>query len=154
MSSTYSARVSLHRCRLPREIDRELILRSLRAAVYRSLAHTVSYMATDLEYTVERIVTGEVSAVILDEAYLLVYSVGSPWYSQETAVAELMVLRIAKGGEFSVVTDFLKDVADENNCRMIYAGGALAVSSRAISRLYQRHGFSVEGTPQFTLRRA
>lgn len=110
-------------------------------------------MATDLEYTVERIVSGEVSAVILDEAYLLVYAVGSPWYSQEIAVAEQLALRIGKGSRFSVITDFLKDVAERNNCRMIYAGGALSTSSKAITRLYQRHGFTVEGTPQFTLRR-
>ncbi len=121
--------------------------------MYRSLASTVSFLCTDIPYVVDRIISGEVDAVILDEAYLLVYSVGSPWYTQETVVSEDMVLRIAPGSNFSVVTDFLDGLAKDYNARVQITGWALAKHPRAITRMYQRAGYSLEDIPQLTKRR-
>lgn len=154
MCSTSCRKVSPSRVRHPRESDREPLYGSLSAAVYRSLEASVSYLCTDLEYVVDRIIKGEeLLAVILDDSYLLVYSIGSPWYSKSTVLVEDMVLRLAPGSHFSVVTDYLEDLAEQNDCDMILVGGALARSSRAITRLYQRQGFTVEGVPQLSKRR-
>ena len=153
MSSTYCAKVSPSRFRRPDESDREQISRSLNAAVHLSLEATVSRLCTNQEYVIDKILSGEVEAVVIDNAYLLVYAIGSPWYSLEVALQELLVLRIGTGSEFSVVTDYLDDIAEVCGCSIILAGGALARNSRAITRLYQRQGYSLEGTPQFTKRR-
>lgn len=126
---------------------------SLTCAVHLSLEATASYLCTDIDYAVDQIISGNVPSVILDEAYLLVYNIGSPWYTQELILVEEMVLRIGKGSHFSVVTDYLADLAEEHGCRVQLVGGALARSSRAITRLYQRQGFTVEGVPQLSKRR-
>ena len=155
MSSTSYAKVSPSRVRLPEESDRGRISRSLNAAVDLSLAidSTVSYLGTSQEYAVDQILKQEVDSVILDDTYLLVYSVGSPWYSRETVVSEDMVLRLSPGSHFSVVTDFLDDLANEHDASVILTGGALSRSSRAITRLYERAGYTLEGIPHLTKRR-
>ena len=153
MSSTSCSKVSPRRVRLPCESDRELITVALAAAVYRSLASTVSYLCTDQKYVVDNIVGGAYTSAVLDDSYLLIYNVGSPWYSTSSVLSEEMVLRLRPGSHFSVVTDYLDDLAEHYDCDLILVGGALSRSSRAITRLYQRQGFTVEGVPQLSKRR-
>lgn len=150
--------------RTPRTGDRERIKAALQAALYLSLApsgeesniSTVRYLCDDPEYTVELIVHGSVDALIIDESYLLVYAVVVPWYSKNRIVlAEELVLRIDKGSSFGSVIATLEQLADDHKCEAIIAGGALARSSRAITRLYQKYGFVLEtGVPQLTKRRS
>ncbi len=154
MSLTCCKKVSPLRPRLPQESDRERIAAALQAAVYLSLEATVSYLCTDQEYVVDQIIRGEVDSVVIDDAYLLVYTVGSPWYTQELVVLEDMVLRIGSGSTFSVVTDYLDGLAEEFNCKVQLVGGALARKPRALSRLYQRSGYVIEGSPQLSKRRS
>jgi len=153
MSSTSCSKVSPRRVRLPCESDRELITVALAAAVYRSLASTVSYLCTDQKYVVDNILDHTYTSVVLDDSYLLIYNVGSPWYSTSSVLVEEMVLRLQPGSHFSVVTDYLDDLAEHYDCDLILVGGALSRSSRAITRLYQRQGFTVEGVPQLSKRR-
>lgn len=153
MYSTYSAKVSPGRVRLPNESDRGTVDQSLRRAIHLSLEATVSYLCTDIDYVVDSIVTNELTSVVLDEAYLLVYTVGSPWYSKELVVSEDMVLRIGKGSSFSVVTDYLDDLAEKYDAKIQITGGALARHHRAITRMYERAGYSTEPSPQFIKRR-
>ena len=102
------------------------------------------------------IVDGTVSSVVIDEAYLLVYSIGQPWYSLgHTVFQEDLVLRIGSGSTYGRVIQTMEALAVKNQCSTLVAGGALSRSSRAITRLYRMHGFELEdGVPQFTKRRA
>lgn len=150
--------------RTPNEQDRGRIRAALSAALHLSLAptgsehttSTVRHLCDDMEYTVSVIVDGDVSSVVIDEAYLLVYSVGQPWYSLgHTVFQEDLVLRIGSGSNFGRVVETMEGLAAEHNCSTLLAGGALSRSSRAITRLYRMHGFELEdGVPQFTRRRA
>lgn len=150
--------------RLPNDRDKDAIRVALSAALYRSLAptgskhknSTVSHLCDDMEYTLQVIVEGNVSSVVIDEAYLLVYSVGQPWYSLgHTVFQEDLVLRLAPGSQFGRVIQTMESLATDNGCSTLIAGGALSRSSRAITRLYRMHGFELEdGVPQFTKRRA
>lgn len=112
-------------------------------------------MCDDRDYTIELIVQNLVDALVIDESYLLVYAIIKPWYSRNKLVlSEEMVLRIGEGGHFSSVVGVLEDLADEHNVDVISVGGALARSSRAIARLYQRYGYVAEtDAPQLTKRR-
>lgn len=149
--------------RIPLAGDRESIRVALTAALYRSLApsgsefnsSSVSYFCDDPAYTVEMIVQGLVDAVVIDESYLLVYAIVTPWYSKNSRVLhEELVLRLAKGSSFSRVVETLECIARDEECDAIVVGGALARSSRAIVRMYQRYGFVLEtGTPSLTKRR-
>lgn len=108
-----------------------------------------------MDYSVEVIVQNLVEALVIDESYLLVYAIVKPWYSRnQWAVSEDLVLRIGEGSSFAAVVATLEDLAEAHDCSMISVGGALARNSRAITRLYQRHGFVPEtGLPQLTKRR-
>lgn len=147
--------------RHPETGDRERIRAALEAALYLSLApegsseSTVSYLCDDPLYTVELIVQGIVDSVVIDEAYLLVYSVAKPWYSKnQWLLSEDLVLRIGKGSSFRAVTETLDFLAEDNECVAIITGGALARNTRAITRLYQQSGYALEkGSPKFTKRR-
>lgn len=117
---------------------------------------SVSYNCDDPEYTVELIVQNMVDAVVIDEAYLLVFAIVTPWYSKNrTAFVENMVLRIGPGSSFDRVIAVMDHLADINHCDSMSAGGALARNSRALTRMYERHGYMLERhAPQFTKRRS
>lgn len=150
--------------RIPNEQDRGRIRAALSAALHLSLAptgsehttSTVRHLCDDIEYTLSVIVEGDVSSVVIDEAYLLVYSIGQPWYSLgHTVFQEDMVLRIGSGSTFGRVIETMEELAAKHDCSTLLAGGALSRSSRVITRLYRKHGFELEdGVPQFTRRRA
>lgn len=149
--------------RTPNAGDRERIRAAVNVALYLSLApsgtehtsSTVSYLCDDPDYAVEMIVQNIVDAVVIDESYLLVYAVVKPWYSKNSyVVSEELVLRIGKGSHFGSVVHTLEEIAKLHDCDAIVTGGALARSSRAITRMYQRYGYVLEtGTPQLTKRR-
>jgi hypothetical protein len=150
--------------RTPTAGDAGPIRAALDAALYRSLApsnseysnSTVAVLCDDRNYTVQMIVQNIVDAVVVNESYLLVFSVVKPWYSKNsTILCEDLVLRIGKGGSFGDVIAAMEYLAGLNECNAIITGGALARSSRAITRLYQRFGFVLEdGAPQLIKRRS
>lgn len=149
--------------RTPTTGDSGRIRAALDAALYLSLApsgskhnsSSVSYLCDDPQYTVDMIVQNMVDSVVIDESYLLVFSVVKPWYSMNRVLlSEDLVLRIGKGSTFRAVASTLEHLAELNNCDAIITGGALSRSSRAIIRLYQRFGYELEdGSPQLTKRR-
>lgn len=148
--------------RTPTTGDSEQIKAALIAALYLSSREeagresSVSYNCDDPDYTVALITQGMVDAVIIDEAYLLVFAIVTPWYSKNrTAFVENMVLRIGPGSSFYRYITVMEHLADINHCDSLSAGGALARSSRALTRMYERHGYTLERhAPQFTKRRS
>lgn len=116
----------------------------------------MSYNCDDPEYTTELIIQNMVDAVVIEEAYLLVFAIVTPWYAKNrTAFVENMVLRIGPGSSFDSVIAVMDHLADINHCDSMSAGGALARNSRALTRMYERHGYTLERhAPQFTKRRS
>lgn len=84
---------------------------------------------------------------IVDEAYLVAFFIGEPWYAPGVKVlSERLVLRLAVSGSpsFSVVPAFLEARAREAGCRLALVGTALAASDTALASLYSRHGWKAE----------
>lgn len=143
MSLTPSRRVSLSRLRKPTADDAVGICCQLMKATDKVPDKEVA-RDLDHEEVVRRIVQEEVTSVIIDEAILVVYGIGSPWYADKLYVEEMLVLRLHGGGTFMSVTDFLEDIADMVNADAVIVASALAYSSRALAKLYTRQGFKQE----------
>lgn len=152
MSSTYSQKVSPSRVRKPDETDTSRICCQLKVARDR-VDGTEITRDTDLEYITAQIVDHEVDSVIVDNAFLVVYDIGEPWYVQKTVLRELMVLRIGEGSSFNAVCDLLDDIAEFYECTDILVGTALAKYPRALVRKYQARGYSLLGNPSLIKRR-
>jgi hypothetical protein len=107
----------------------------------------------DTKTAVKNIMCGEVESLIVDEAYLVCYSLGMPWFTKEIVLKEEMVLRIGAGSGFSAVTDLLDDLADLSGATTIIVGGAFARAPEALIRLYNRAGYALEDKPTLVKRR-
>lgn len=103
--------------------------------------------------TTKKIVHHLVDSVIVDNAYLVVYEVGTPWYADKECLHELMVLKIGDGSSFQAVTDLLDDLAWEFDVTLTVVGTAFSRAPKALARLYSRHGYVTEGKPSLTKRR-
>ncbi len=78
-------------------------------------------------------------------SYLVLYDIGSPWYSPKTYLVEQLVLNLSPTrADFSVVAKFLEQAGREAGVDAVVVGTALARSDRALARLYQLSGFKVE----------
>ena len=80
------------------------------------------------------------NAFVVNGRWFIVYDVGTPWFSDKRVLQEVMVLRIAPGGRFSEVTDFLEAEAKAWQCEAIMAGTFFSTNDRLCSALYQRQG--------------
>lgn len=81
---------------------------------------------------------------IVDEAFLVYYEVGQPWYSDTDVLEEKLVLNLRTGTPFSSVTDFLEERARLHQAELIGVGTALAASDAALVRCYARQGYRQE----------
>lgn len=105
------------------------------------------YRAVDTALVAERIRNGSVRHLLIDETYVLVYDVGSPWYSREVMIEEMLVVRLATGtGTIDGVVSVLVALAAVHGAQGIAAGNSLARYPRALERLYTRRGFQASGT--------
>lgn len=152
MSSTYCKKVTPSRVRKVDEGDRLRIYCQAIAAKARVRDSIMDYLA-DADYTTEMIVSGKVPALILDDAFLVVYGVGSPWYADTALLEEMLVLRIGTGSSFSAVCDLLDDLAEEHKVTAVVVGGALAKYPRALTRMYQSRGYEIMDMPSLIKRR-
>lgn len=83
---------------------------------------------------------------IVDEAYLVAYDLGTPWYVPDGTIMldEKLVLRLAASGDFAVVPSFLERKAREAGAVLAIAGTALAKADNALASLYHRAGYRTE----------
>jgi hypothetical protein len=87
----------------------------------------------------------DVNAYIVEETYLVVYDIVSPWYNSEiTLLEEMLVVRLVPGSDFSCVPAFLERVATEAGATLVCAGTALARIDAALASVYHKHGFQTE----------
>lgn len=152
MSSTYCKKVTPCRVRKVDARDRSRIYCQIEKARQRVKDSDITKLSSTA-YATEMIVLGGVDALILDEAFLVVYGVGQPWYSERVFLEEKMILRIGKGSNFSAVCDLLDDLAEEHEANDILVGGALAKHQRALSRMYQARGYEALDIPSLIKRR-
>ena len=152
MSSTYSKKVTPSRVRKVAVGDYSNIYCQISLACARVPDAWIVKLA-DQKYAAMKIAGGHIPAVIIDEAFLVVYNVGSPWYAERTFLQELMVLRVGPGSSFDAVCDILEDLANEHDATEIIVGSALARHPRALSRMYQRRGYAIMDIPTLINRR-
>lgn len=80
---------------------------------------------------------------ILDESYLVVYSLGSPWYNRSIIMLEeMIVLRLAEGGDFAAVSAFFDRKAVEAGAVLQGVGTALTRYDNALASFYKQAGYS------------
>lgn len=121
------------------------------AAVYRQVAKTherskkrwTRYICA--ESVLEEIFASE-NAYIVGETYLVLFNIGTPWYAPQGVLflEEKLVLNIGGAADFSVVPAFLEQKAEAENVQLTGVGTALAVSDRALCRVYSNYGFVPE----------
>lgn len=145
-------KVSPSRLRKPSTTDYSRICCKLIEASEKAEGKQIVY-GCDPQITARKIVLGTSASVIIDEAFLLVYAVGKPWYDNRVMVEERLVLRIGEGSDFSVVTDVLDDLADDANAALIVVGSELSSASKALARMYKRQGFVDTESPTLVKRR-
>lgn len=152
MSSTYCKKISPSRIRKVTESDRLNIYCQLIKARDAVQGQEIT-VKNDVLYTTNQIMMGVVDSYVLDEAYLVAYWVGSPWYSHRIFVEECIILRIGEGSSFNSVCDLLDDIANEHNADIIITAGALAKHKRALARKYKACGYVEAESPSLYKRR-
>lgn len=85
-----------------------------------------------------------IEGVYIVGGYLVVYEVGTPWYSNASILSELLIVRVGRGGTIKGVAQFLRKRAKALGADFIAVGTAFAKSDPALSRLYQAQGFTPE----------
>lgn len=133
-----------------RKFNADRDYRAVRLAISSALqtAETLPWTEhVDVFYAFAQVLQGRLNAVVVEDTYVLVYNLGSPWYSPATFLEECLVLRVYDGdADFSAVTQALEGLAKHHGAKAIASATALAKSDRALSRMYQRAGFIPIGT--------
>jgi hypothetical protein len=89
------------------------------------------------------------NAWLVDDAFLVVYSVVTPWYAPRNSfeLREELVLRLDHSDKpFSLVPEFLAQRAEAEGVVLTAVGTALARSDDALAAKYEQHGFLREAT--------
>lgn len=79
---------------------------------------------------------------IVDDTFLVWFETGVPWHSDALWLNEKLMLALSPGGDFQSVIDFLEDAADAHGAERIVVGTALALSDRALAKIFEKAGFS------------
>lgn len=122
------------------------IVSSLRK-YHAKIAHRTNkvwFEYVDLDHVLSTILTGAMPAAVVDDAYLVMYDHGTPWYNPNiTVLEEVMVIKIAPGGSFDNVVAFLQSKGRLHNASLVSVGTALAMQDDTLAGWYERHGFQV-----------
>lgn len=100
------------------------------------------YQHVDVGRVLTSILNGDNEAALVD-GFLVVYNVGTTWYSDQRMLEEIMVLRVYPGGDFYNVPKYLEAKAKEHGCAMVAVGTALARSDPALVKMYEKAGYHV-----------
>lgn len=87
-----------------------------------------------------------VDAIIVNETYLVCYTVNEVWYSGDKLLAENLVLKINKlKQDFSCVVEALEIIAKVNGCVGICSGTAFSSNNKVVADKYIANGFKLSG---------
>jgi hypothetical protein len=101
------------------------------------------------ETAIEKWKAGYFQAIVVDEEYLVLYAVESPWYNDQIIeVWELFVCRVGKGvggkgKALQGIDKALIDIAKKHGASRIAVGTSLPKNNKALARLYQRLGYEI-----------
>lgn len=98
------------------------------------------YQHVDVSRVLTSILSGEKPSAIVD-GYLVVYDIGSTWYSDKLMLEEVMVLCVYPGGDFKNVPRYLEAKARECGCAFVAVGTALARTDAALVAMYESAGY-------------
>lgn len=85
-----------------------------------------------------------IHAVIVEDTYLLLFAVISPWFTSKTLIDEKLIFRLLDGpGKFSDVVKALEHIAESTNSAGIMVGTALAPKDNVMVRMFQKAGFEL-----------
>jgi hypothetical protein len=91
-----------------------------------------------------------IHAVVVEDTYLLLFAVISPWFTNKTLIDEKLVFRLLDGpGKFSDVVKALEYIAKSTNTSGIMVGTALAPNDKVMVRMFQRAGFELSQSSLF-----
>lgn len=83
-----------------------------------------------------------IHSVVVEETYLLVFSIVHMWFSNTFFVEEKLVIKPFKGtGKFSDVTKALEHIAKVSEASGILSGTLMAPHDKALARMYNRAGY-------------
>lgn len=83
-----------------------------------------------------------IHSVVVEETYILVFSMAHPWFSDKFFVEEKLVIKAFDGpGNFSDVTKALEHIARVSGAYGILTGTAMAPNDVALTRMYEKAGF-------------
>lgn len=123
----------------------------IRAAMERQLARMLTwpdckawYKYIEVDTTLETIYDAD-NAWIIDESYLTMFDICTPWYSKSILVVEeMIVLRLKPGGDFANVPAFLERKGREAGAKLVCVGTALARTDAALASVYKEYGYRTE----------
>jgi hypothetical protein len=86
------------------------------------------------------------NAYIVDDAYMVVYEIVTPWYAKDEIkfLEEVIVLRLVRGGDFSNVSAFMRGRAREAGAKLVCTGTALARYDASLASFYHKLGYRTE----------
>ena len=91
-----------------------------------------------------------IHAVIVENTYLVLFAVISPWFTNKTLIDEKLIFRLLDGpGKFSDVVKALEHIAKSTNASGIMVGTALAPNDKVMVRMFQRTGFELSQSSLF-----
>lgn len=91
-----------------------------------------------------------IHAVIVEDTYLVLFAVISPWFTNETLIDEKLIFRLLDGpGKFSDVAKALEHIAKSTNAVGIMVGTALAPNDKVMVRMFQRAGYELSQSGLF-----
>ena len=83
------------------------------------------------------------NAMILADHYYFLWDKGSMWHSTGTILIEQAMFAMRPGNLTDAVLG-TEQLAQDQECQQLAIGSSLAKNDAAFTRLFQRHGFSVQ----------
>ena len=92
----------------------------------------------------------KIDCVIVEDTYLVLFSVIRPWFTNKILIDEKLIFRLLDGpGKFTDVIEALEYIAQIIGASAVMVGTALAPKDEVLVRMFQRAGFESNHTGLF-----
>ena len=115
----------------------EAALHAMQAHFERTRGYS-TWRANSLELVINRLASGEITACFI-EGYLLFYSVGQSWSTEDYLLYELFLTKAMTHGSFVDYVQGLKTLCRRYGCTAVETGNG--VLRPGLARLYEMVGF-------------
>lgn len=91
-----------------------------------------------------------IHCVIVEDTYLVLFSVIRPWFTNKALIDEKLIFRLLNGpGKFSDAVAALEYIAKTTDAAGVMVGTALAPNDKVMVRMFQRAGFELSQSGLF-----